>query len=168
MFECRRLLAWDQSTGITRLLADHHRPPVGKPDIIARTRSGSFSCLGYSLLCDDSLDKRRCDQDICCSLRHSISLLQHQTRLPEYRRYLWTSGTPLRLQPEDAMAASLAAVKKELRTKIRDVLKGMPEAAAATQSTSCICLVAASTDATKHLMQRKPYCPCRSTRQRAE
>ncbi|KAH6857259.1 5-formyltetrahydrofolate cyclo-ligase [Alternaria rosae] len=34
------------------------------------------------------------------------------------------------------MAASLAAVKKELRTKIRDVLKGIPEAAAATQTSN--------------------------------
>ncbi|KAI4948110.1 hypothetical protein J4E91_006104 [Alternaria rosae] len=34
------------------------------------------------------------------------------------------------------MAASLAAVKKELRTKVRDVLKGIPEAAAATQTSN--------------------------------
>lgn len=168
MFECRRLLAWVQSTGITRLLADHHRPPVGKPDIIARTRSASFSCLGSSLLCDDSLYICRCDQDICCSLLQPISVPQHQIRHPEYRRYLCTLGTPLRLQSKDAMAASLAAVKKELRSKIRDILKGLPEAAAATQSTSCVCLVAASTDAPKHLMQPKPSCPCPSTRRRAE
>ncbi|KAI4673696.1 uncharacterized protein J4E88_008752 [Alternaria novae-zelandiae] len=34
------------------------------------------------------------------------------------------------------MAASLAAVKKELRSKIRDILKGLPEAAAATQTSN--------------------------------
>ena len=43
MFECRRLLVWIESTGITRLVADQHRLPVDKADIIARTRSGSFS-----------------------------------------------------------------------------------------------------------------------------
>jgi 5-formyltetrahydrofolate cyclo-ligase len=32
------------------------------------------------------------------------------------------------------MAASLAVVKKELRKKIRDVLKELPDAAAASQS----------------------------------
>jgi len=32
------------------------------------------------------------------------------------------------------MATSLAAVKKELRKKIRDILKELPEAAAASQS----------------------------------
>jgi 5-formyltetrahydrofolate cyclo-ligase len=32
------------------------------------------------------------------------------------------------------MAGSLAAVKKELRKKVRDILKDLPEAAAAAQS----------------------------------
>jgi transcriptional regulator of aromatic amino acid metabolism len=91
--------------------------------------------------------------------------LRHQNRLPEHR---WTSGTPLRLQLKDAMAASLAAVKKELRNKIKGILKTLPEAAAATQSTSCHCAVAASTYATKHPMLPRLYSRCPSTRQHAE
>jgi hypothetical protein len=51
MFECRRLLVWIESTGITRLVADQHRLPVDKADIIARTRSGSFSDSRHRLLC---------------------------------------------------------------------------------------------------------------------
>lgn len=50
MFECRRLLVWIESTGITRLVADQHRLPVDKADIIARTRSGSFSDSRHRLL----------------------------------------------------------------------------------------------------------------------
>jgi 5-formyltetrahydrofolate cyclo-ligase len=40
------------------------------------------------------------------------------------------------------MAASIAAVKKELRKKIKSILKDLPEAAAASQSTQwllCVC-----------------------------
>ena len=36
------------------------------------------------------------------------------------------------------MAGSLAAVKKELRNRIRDILKDLPEAAAASQSMHAI------------------------------
>lgn len=40
------------------------------------------------------------------------------------------------MQLNDAMAASLAAVKKELRNRIRSILKGLPEAVAAAQSST--------------------------------
>jgi hypothetical protein len=66
------------------------------------------------------------------------------------------------------MAGSLAAVKKELRKKIREILKELPEATAATQSMIEPVLSLAQANALQPPMPPKHYCPCPSTRQLAE
>jgi hypothetical protein len=86
MFECRRLLAWNESTGITRLVADHHRRPVDKADIIARTRSGSFSYFRPHSLCRDSINNHRYNQRLC----QLLSTFHHNIAAPSS-----TSGAPV-------------------------------------------------------------------------
>jgi hypothetical protein len=130
----RRLLAWNESAGIKRLLADHRRPaprhhhPHLQPRVLfAISVLRIHSAFLLELLSSSWITYPH------TSLLH----FGFKHRNSNFRRNGAVSGTPLRLQPKDAMAGSLAAVKKELRKKTRDILKVLPEAAAASQSMTC-------------------------------
>ena len=92
-----------------------------------------------------------------CVLQFSISSPLSRVAVPQpaLRRNGAASATPYRWLSSDTMAGSLAAVKKELRQKIKALLKELPEAAAASQSTSRHVL---SVLHTAHLMPSSDQC----------